>query len=330
MGNSEENIMTRYLHNYKLVVSPMAGVTDAPFRQMAIKCGADYGISEMITSQTHLWGSQKTQQRLKSHFIESPKIIQIAGASPEVISEAAILCEKQMVDAIEINMGCPAKKVCNVLAGSALLRDEQLVADILQAAVSSVKVPVFLKTRLGWDHDNKNILKISQLAEKAGIKSLSIHGRTRSDMYNGFASYELIKDVVNTVNIPVFANGDIDSAEKALSVLNFTNAKGLYIGRGALGKPWIFDEIKTYLSGKDIIPKTAREILLIMCEHIPLIHNHYGDYLGTRFARKHIKWYLQANRTKLNHENISFEKFSSLESCESQIEMLSNWLDLLT
>ncbi|MDD3267016.1 MAG: tRNA dihydrouridine synthase DusB [Burkholderiales bacterium] len=320
--------MKNHLSNLKLVVSPMAGVTDAPFRHIAIKYGADYGISEMITSQIELWDSQKTQQRLKSNFTEPLKIIQIAGASPDVITDAAKLCEKQNIDAIEINMGCPAKKVCNVLAGSALLRDEKLVEDILLAVVSSVSVPVFLKTRLGWDHDNKNIMKIAQLAELSGIKSLAIHGRTRSDMYNGDASFDLIREVIRNSTIPVFANGDITSAEKAIDILDYTNASGLYIGRGALGKPWLFMDIKNYISGLQLVEKTPDEILLIMNEHIPLIHDHYGDYMGVRFARKHVKWYLQANKNILSNLKISFESFSKLETCEEQLAILQSWQQL--
>lgn len=317
--------MKNYLSDFKLVVSPMAGVTDAPFRYMAIKHGADYGISEMITSQIELWDSKKTQQRLKSNFVEPLKIIQIAGASPNVIAEAAKQCEKQDIDAIEINMGCPAKKVCNVLAGSALLRDEKLVEDILMAVVSSVTIPVFLKTRLGWDHDNKNIIKIAQIAELSGIKSLAIHGRTRSDMYNGNATFDLIQTVVKNSNIPVFANGDINTAEKAYEVLNYTNANGLYIGRGALGKPWLFADIKNYISGIQTVQKTPSEILQIMNEHIPLIHEHYGDYMGVRFARKHVKWYLQANNDIFSDTTISFEFFSELETCEEQLNVLYSW-----
>lgn len=317
--------MQNHLSDLKLVVSPMAGVTDAPFRYMAIKHGADYGVSEMITSQVELWDSQKTQQRLKSNFTEPLKIIQIAGATPDVIADAAKLCEKQHIDAIEVNMGCPAKKVCNVLAGSALLRDEKLVKDILLAATSSVKIPIFLKTRLGWDHDNKNIIKIAQIAESSGIKSLAIHGRTRADMYNGDASFDLIREVIKNIDIPVFANGDITTPEKACHVLEYTNARGLYIGRGALGKPWLFMDIKNYLSNIQIIKKTPDEVLQIMNEHLPLIHDHYGDYMGVRFARKHVKWYLQANNEILSNAKISFEAFSKLETTEEQLDILQLW-----
>lgn len=310
-----------------LVVSPMAGVTDAPFRQIAIENGADYGISEMITSQTQLWDSAKTRQRLKSNFSESPKIIQIAGASPEIIRDAAVACIDQNVDAIEINMGCPAKKVCNVLAGSALLKDEILVAQILKSAVNSVNVPIFLKTRLGWNHENKNILKIAQIAEESGIKSLAIHGRTRSDMYNGEATFDLIAQVKQQVKIPVFANGDINTPEKAFEVLDYTKVDGLYIGRGALGRPWLFNQIKDKL--KNTIPtmdySSVSYVYAVILRHIKNIHEHYGDFMGVKFARKHIKWYLYANENIfLEHEQM-FARFAQLEDTDSQIDMITDW-----
>lgn len=310
-----------------LVVSPMAGVTDAPFRQIAIENGADYGISEMITSQTKLWDSAKTRQRLKSNFSEFPKIIQIAGASPEIIRDAAVACIAQNVDAIEINMGCPAKKVCNVLAGSALLKDEILVAQILKSAVNSVNVPIFLKTRLGWNHENKNILKIAQIAEESGIKSLAIHGRTRSDMYNGEATFDLIAQVKQQVKIPVFANGDINTPEKAFEVLDYTKVDGLYIGRGALGRPWLFNQIKDKL--KNAVPtmdySSASYVYAVILRHIKNIHEHYGDFMGVKFARKHIKWYLYANENIfLEHEQM-FARFAQLEDTDSQIDMITDW-----
>lgn len=312
----------------QLVVSPMAGVTDAPFRTLAIKNGADYGISEMITSQTHLWDSNKTRQRLKSSNRGEPKsIIQIAGASPDVIAEAALACSKfKSLDAIEINMGCPAKKICNVLAGSALLRDSKLVESILNAAVNSVKIPIFLKTRLGWDHENKNITDIALIAENSGIKSLAIHGRTRADMYNGEASYDLIAKVKKLVSIPVFANGDIDSPEKAAMVIDLVNPDGLYIGRGALGKPWLFQQIKDYLShGHYYQIDDINYLLDLILEHIQTIHEHYGEVQGVRFARKHFKWYLEANVLLFNNQHKSiFQGFSQIETADLQLEYISN------
>ena len=304
----------------------MAGVTDAPFRYLATKLGADYAISEMITSQTHLWQSNKTTRRLKSNFIETPKIIQIGGASPDVVADGARACaEDAGADIVEINMGCPAKKVCNVLAGSALLRDEKLVADILTAAVSAVKIPVYLKTRLGWDNDNKNILTIAKIAEESGIQSLAIHGRTRCDYYNGSASYNLIAEAKANSKIPVFANGDIDTPAKALDVWKLTQTDGLYIGRGALGQPWLFQQTKDYIQSGSFKQPDLEFILNLMLEHTELIHQHYGDVLGVRIARKHIKWYLEANANLFSERETKFAHFAQIESTSEQLTYLSTW-----
>lgn len=308
----------------KLVISPMAGVTDAPFRDIAIQCGADYGISEMVTCQVDLWQSNKTQARLKSHFVENPKIIQIAGASPGVISNAAKAAQDLGADAIEINMGCPAKKVCNVLAGSALLRDEKLVIAILSAAVKAVSIPVYLKTRLGWDHQDKNILRIAKFAEECGVQSLAIHGRTRSDFYNGNAEYDLIAQVKQNSKIKIFANGDITTPEKAAEVLKLTASDGLYIGRGALGRPWLFQQIRDYLSIGIYYSYDKEFILNYMVQHLNLIHQHYDGIAGVRFARKHIKWYLQANTAVFGAAVPIFEQFAILEDVGSQTEFVTN------
>lgn len=312
--------------NYKLVVSPMAGVTDAPFRHIAIQNGADYGISEMITSQTHLWDSQKTQNRLKVETGDnSERIIQIAGTNPQEIANAAKLCADAGAVAIEINMGCPAKKVCNVLAGSALLKDEPLVASILDAAVKAVSIPIYLKTRLGWDQQKKNILTIAKIAEDAGIRSLAIHGRTRADMYKGEANFELIAQVKQMLSIPVFANGDITTPQQAQQVLEYTSADGLYIGRGALGQPWLFQQIKDYIAGQSVEVYTDERIKQIISAHIASIHHHYGDYMGVRFARKHLKWYMAANPELFAAVTASFEQFSCLESPTEQLDLLAQW-----
>ncbi len=304
----------------------MAGVTDAPFRYLATRLGADYAISEMITSQTHLWQSNKTTRRLKSNFIETPKIIQIGGASPDVVADGARACaEDAGADIIEINMGCPAKKVCNVLAGSALLRDEKLVTNILSAAVSAVKIPVYLKTRLGWDNDNRNILTIAKIAEESGIQSLAIHGRTRCDYYNGSASYNLIAEAKANSKIPVFANGDIDTPAKALDVWKLTQTDGLYIGRGALGQPWLFQQIKDYIQSGSFKQPDLELVLNLMLEHTELIHQHYGDVLGVRVARKHIKWYLEANANLFSERETKFAHFAQIESTSEQLTYLSTW-----
>ncbi|RTK94871.1 MAG: tRNA dihydrouridine synthase DusB [Neisseriaceae bacterium] len=310
----------------KLVVSPMAGVTDAPFRDIALSQGADYAISEMITSQTQLWNSAKTQQRLKNIDKQSNKIIQIAGASVDVIIEAVELCNTLNLDAIEINMGCPAKKVCNVLAGSALLKDPQLVKNILLAAVSHSKIPIYLKTRLGWNEEDKNILYIANMAQDVGVQSLAIHGRTREQMYNGLASYDLIKQVKQQLSIPVFANGDIDSPDKAFDVLDFTGADGLYVGRGALGRPWIFKQIKCKLNSKLVTEPDIYTKIQIITEHIKQIHEHYEDFMGVRIARKHMKWYLEKNPDLCVSAKETAAKFVQLETSDSQINFIGELL----
>lgn len=310
-----------------LVISLMAGVTDAPFRDIALTHGADYGISEMLNAKISLWDSPKTQQRLKTHFKEPKRILQIAGASPEIVVDAALSCSNHDIDALEINMGCPAKKVCNVLAGSALLKDEKLVATILTQTVKAVKVPVYLKTRLGWDHSNKNILTIAQIAVDSGIQSLTIHGRTRCDMYNHYAQFDLIAQVKAQITIPVFANGDITTPEKAKLVLEQTNTDGLYIGRGALGKPWLFKQIKDYLTTGHYQELTDQQTLInLIMEHLNLIYTHYGDYLGVRISRKHVKWYKQQNPLALT--NLNFNEFSQLETKELHTRYLQSLLEV--
>lgn len=305
-----------------LVLSPMAGVTDAPFRYIARKCGAHYTVSEMISAKQELWDTNKTQLRVNDNWQTFPKIIQIAGASPEVVSEAAIKCEDFGADIVEINMGCPAKKVCNVLSGSALLKDEDLVYRILSEVGSKVSIPVTLKTRLGWDHDYYNIEKVALMAQDCGIKSLTIHGRTRSDLYNGEASYDLIAKVKQNVAIPVFANGDITSIDKAISVLDLTKADGLYIGRGVLGRPWIFNQINHYIKSRELLPDPSiNEIKAIMLEHLDCIYQHYGDEMGCKMSRKHVKWYLQ-NLDALDNHKQRIAEFNQIESAKLQIKFI--------
>lgn len=312
-----------------IVLSPMAGITDAPFREICRRNGADYTISEMITSQVELWDTKKTQQRLTDRWETAPKIIQIAGASPEVIANAAVHCEQIGAQILEINMGCPAKKVCNVLAGSALLRDEVLVKSILIAACKAVKIPVILKTRLGWDHNQKNILTVAKIAEDSGVKSIAIHGRTRSDLYTGAATYDLIAMTKDILKIPVFVNGDIDSPEKAGEVLNYTKADGLYIGRGSLGKPWLFKQIKDYLKTGIYQSASTNYIKNNILTHLRLIHEHYDEYTACRMARKHVKWYCQSLfKDELPWQQF-FNKFSKLESYDLQIEDLNKEFEYL-
>ncbi|MCE3268942.1 MAG: tRNA dihydrouridine synthase DusB [Burkholderiales bacterium] len=312
---------------YKIVLSPMAGITDAPFRHISRKYGADITISEMLTAQTNLWGSVKSQQRLHDLFThdDKSKIIQIAGASPGVIVNAVMHCQAIGAGAIEINMGCPAKKVCNVLAGSALLKDEKLVTNILKAAVEASEIPVMLKTRLGWDDQQQNILTIARIAEDCGISSLAIHGRNRCDMYNGVARYELIATVKQQLEIPVYANGDLTTPEKVWQVLDYTAANGAYIGRAALGQPWIFRQIKEYLTSGSYTEISAHEKYATILEHIKLIYQHYGEIMGYRIARKHIKWYWQ--KLFANTVNEDLAKINQLESSTTQYQLVKSILE---
>lgn len=309
------------------VLSPMAGVTDAPFREIARQNGADYTISEMLTSQLSLWDTSKTKLRLNDRWGKTLKILQIAGASPEVVVEAAIKCEEIGADILEINMGCPAKKVCNVLAGSALLKDEQLVQTILSEVTKAVSIPVTLKTRLGWDDTLKNIVTVAKIAEDANIQGLTIHGRTRNDLYNGTASYDLIATVKQNLSIPVFANGDIDTPQKAKYVLDYTKADGLYIGRAALGRPWLFQQIKDYLAtGVYVESPTQVTIKNTILQHIQYIHTHYPAPLRYRFATKHVKWYCQHLAFDLGSYKNMFTKFSISQSEQEQLDLVENLL----
>jgi tRNA-dihydrouridine synthase B len=275
-----------------LVVAPMAGVTDRPFRQLCRRQGAGLAVSEMVTADTSLWGSRKTLRRLDHHGEAAPISVQIVGADPHKLAEAARVNVAHGAQIIDINMGCPAKKVCKVAAGSALLQDEQRVARILDAVVSAVDVAVTLKIRTGWDQDNRNGVRIARLAEQAGIQALAVHGRTRADKFAGNAEYDTIRAIKAAVAIPVLANGDIDSPRKAKAVLDYTGVDGLMIGRAAQGRPWIFREIGHYLATGELLPAPAsawiRDVLL---EHLDQLYAFYGSKHGVEVARKHIAWY---------------------------------------
>jgi tRNA-dihydrouridine synthase B len=276
-----------------LILAPMAGVTDQPFRRLCRRLGAGMAVAEMVTSDTRLWQSRKTQQRLIHRDENEPRSIQIAGADPQMLADAARANVQLGAQIIDINMGCPAKKVCNKAAGSALMRDERLVAEILAAVVAAVTVPVTLKIRTGWDHDNRNALRIAKIAEDAGISALAVHGRTRADLYTGQAEYDTIATIKQALSIPVFANGDIDSPRKARQVLDYTGVDALLIGRAAQGRPWIFREINHYLATGEYLPAIDnREIESILLEHLTALHAFYGEHLGVRIARKHVGWYL--------------------------------------
>lgn len=277
-----------------VILAPMAGVTDLPFRQLCRRLGAGLVVSEMVTSDSSLWNSRKSQTRLNHTGEAEPRAIQIAGGDPEMMAEAARLNAERGAQIIDINMGCPAKKVCNKAAGSALLKDEALVESILQAVVGAVDIPVTLKIRTGWDTDNKNALRIARIAEDSGIAALAVHGRTRACAFKGDVEYDTIAEVVQAVNIPVFANGDINTPQQAKTVLEYTGASAVMIGRAAQGRPWIFREIAHHLNTGELLPNPAlTEIRDILCSHLTQLHLFYGDYLGPRIARKHVGWYLK-------------------------------------
>ncbi|WP_175481838.1 tRNA dihydrouridine synthase DusB [Marinobacter zhejiangensis] len=279
-----------------LIVAPMAGVTDRPFRQLCRRLGAGLAVSEMVIADSKLWHTRKSRLRLDHAGEPEPRSVQIAGGDPDMLANAARMNAEQGAQIIDINMGCPAKKVCNKAAGSALMKDEPLVRDILTAVVAAVDVPVTLKMRTGWDPDHRNAPLIARMAEDAGIQALAIHGRTRTDAYKGEAEYDTIAEVKSQVSIPVFANGDITSPEKAKQVLNHTGADGLLIGRAAQGRPWIFREILHFLeTGEHLAPPSLDEVEDILSGHLDALHAFYGDVMGPRIARKHVGWYLQTH-----------------------------------
>ena len=266
-----------------LFLAPMAGVTDRPFRQLCRKLGAGMAVSEMITANKALWASKKSLLRANHEGEPEPRSVQIAGADPQMMAEAARHNVAEGAHIIDINMGCPAKKVCNVMAGSALLQHEKLVGDILEAVVQAVDVPVTLKIRTGWDRDNRNGIRIARIAEDAGIQALAVHGRTRADAYKGDAEYDTIAEIKSRIGIPVIANGDIETPQKALMVLQKTGADGLMIGRAAQGNPWIFQQILHFLQTGDNLPEpSVTEVQQILISHLNTLYDFYGEYSGVR------------------------------------------------
>ncbi|WMJ07538.1 tRNA dihydrouridine synthase DusB [Nitrosomonas sp. sh817] len=281
-----------HLLKNKLIVAPMAGVTDRPFRQLCKKMGAGMAVSEMVSSNSLLWGSAKTQRRANHDGEVSPISVQIAGADPQMLATAARYNVDNGAQIIDINMGCPAKKICNVMAGSALLQDEKLVGRILDSVVNAVDVPVTLKIRTGWDKQHKNALSVARIAESSGVQALAIHGRTRACAYTGTAEYDTIAAVKAAISIPVIANGDITTPEKAEEILAYTKADAVMIGRAAQGRPWIFREIDHYLAtGQKLPPPEVAEIHEVLIKHLYDLYEFYGEYSGVRIARKHISWY---------------------------------------
>ncbi len=293
----------------------MAGVTDQPFRQLCRQLGAGLVVSEMVTSDARLWNSRKSQTRLNHCGEAEPRSVQIAGGDPDMMAEAARLTAKRGAQIIDINMGCPAKKVCKKAAGSALLKDEPLVRDILSAVTEAVDVPVTLKIRTGWSPDQRNGITIARMAEDLGIAALAVHGRTRACGYQGEAEYDTIAAIVEAVDIPVFANGDIDDPIKARQVLDYTGASAVMIGRAAQGRPWIFRDINHYLdTGELLAEPPLEEVRDLLVTHLNELYRFYGDYMGLRIARKHVGWYL-----KTLEGGESFRRtFNQLENAQEQ------------
>lgn len=305
-----------------LIVAPMAGVTDRPFRLLCRRMGAGLAVSEMVIADSKLWHTRKSQTRMNHEGEPEPRSVQIAGGDPEMLANAARLNAEFGAQIIDINMGCPAKKVCNKAAGSALMKDEALVRDILEAVVAAVDIPVTLKMRTGWDREHRNAPLIARMAEDAGIQALAIHGRTRADAYKGEAEYDTIADVKSRVSIPVFANGDINSPEQAQHVLKFTGADGLLIGRGAQGRPWIFREILHFLeTGKHLAEPPVYEVEQVLSEHLDALHRFYGETMGVRIARKHVGWYLQSH-----DEDKQFRKrFNAIDDAMAQKDSIQQY-----
>lgn len=307
----------------RLIVAPMAGVTDNPFRKLCKSFGAGHAVSEMIIADTALYARKKSLYRANFDGEIAPISAQIAGAEPDKLAEAARYQIDNGAQIVDINMGCPAKKVCRRLAGSALLQDEDLVARLLDAAVNAVNAPVTLKTRLGFENGAENILRIAKRAEQAGVAAIAIHGRTREDMYTGKARYELIREVKNSLSIPVIANGDIDSAEKALEVYEMTGCDAVMIGRAAQGQPWLFRDIAHYLaSGEQLPAPTVAEIKQIVLTHLEALYEFYGEYSGCRIARKHIAWYT----TGIPNSNAFRQAMYGEESTAGQFRVVDAFL----
>lgn len=304
----------------------MAGVTDRPFRVLCKKMGAGLAVSEMVTSNSLLYGSAKTLRRANHEGEVDPISVQIAGADPKMMAEAAKHNVDNGAQIIDINMGCPAKKICNVMAGSALLKDEPLVAQILKAVVAAVDVPVTLKIRTGWDKNNRNAVAVAKMAEDIGVKALAMHGRTRACLYMGDAEYDTIAAVKQAINIPLIANGDITTPEKAKFVLDYTKADAVMIGRAAQGRPWIFRETEHFLATGEHLPAPeVDEIHKVMLEHIHDLYDFYGELTGMRVARKHISWYTKGLVGSANFRH----HMNQLQTVEEQLQSINDFFSEL-
>lgn len=322
MENDAAFRLGKFQFRQPLVVAPMAGVSDRVFRALCLDHGADYAVAEMIASNPRLRGSDKSRRRLEFAPGAGIRIVQIAGAEPLALAEAARHCVGEGADVIDINMGCPAKKVCNKAAGSALLRDESLVASLLSAVVNAVDVPVTLKFRTGWDPAHRNAPRIARLAEDVGVAALTIHGRTRACAFKGAVEYDTIAAVKQTVSIPVIANGDITDPAVAARVLAYTRCDGLMIGRAAYGNPWIFREMKAALSNAPLpAAPDVTQIRATMAAHVDALYGLYGERAGTRIARKHVGWYA----ARLPGGGALRQAFNRTESARAQLALINHY-----
>ncbi|MDX2428604.1 MAG: tRNA dihydrouridine synthase DusB [Xanthomonadales bacterium] len=308
-----------YTLSNPIALAPMAGVTDRPFRQLCRELGAGYVVTEMVTSNPQLRNTRKTTWRSDFDGEPSPLAVQIVGSDPDRLAEAAVYNVSLGAQIIDINMGCPAKKVCGKLGGSALLSDIVLVEDILKAVVGAVEVPVTLKIRTGPEPRNRNGLEVAKIAESCGISALAIHGRTRADRFKGQAEYETIRTICKNISLPVFANGDVTTAGQARQVLDYTGADGLMVGRGAQGNPWIFREFSHFLStGEHLAPPQTSEVYSVMRDHLQRLHDFYGAVHGVRVARKHLGWYLKG---RPNSEQLLYD-LMRVRTAEEQFQLL--------
>lgn len=310
-----------------VILAPMAGVTDLPFRRLCLTMGAGMAVSEMVISNPKLWHTRKSRLRLDYGDEGEPRAVQIAGRDPEEMALAARLCQEQGAQIIDINMGCPARKVCSKAVGSALMKEPDRVERIIKAVVAAVTIPVTLKIRTGWDLQHKNGVEIARLAEASGIQALAVHGRTRACLYRGEAEYDTIARICQAVSIPVIANGDIDSPEKARAVLEHTGAQAVMIGRAAQGRPWIFREISHYLKyGEQQPGPSLEEVQTILLGHLQALYRFYGEHQGVRIARKHVGWYMQEQPSGQAFR----QHFNTLTDAAEQIDCIQDFFNVLS
>lgn len=315
-----------YTLNNPVILAPMAGITDRPFRQICRELGAGLAVGEMLSSNPSVWATEKSRLRMDHTGETGIRSVQIAGCDPDLMAQAAQHNVENGADIIDINMGCPAKKVNKKLAGSALLQDPKLVEQILNKVVNSVSVPVTLKIRTGWSPDNRNGIQIAQIAEQSGVQALAVHGRTRACMFKGEAEFKTIRDIKKNVSIPVIANGDICTAQRALEVINFTGADAIMIGRGAQGNPWLFREINELMQTGEVTSKpSVTEIRDMVLLHVQAMHEFYGNEKGYRTARKHVSWYLKTLAVETDFRR----EFNAIDSACGQLDSLALFFDNL-